>query len=83
MVREKQKPKIRPQEGFGFGLNLLPKPGSPERSDGNPKPPRLEDGKGKAKAENPTAGRIWLWIESPPKTWIAGAQRRQSQAPKA
>jgi hypothetical protein len=36
MVREKQKPKIRPQEGFGFGLN-------------------------------------------PPKTWIAGAQRRQSQ----
>jgi hypothetical protein len=22
---------------FGFGLNLLPKPGSPERSDGNPK----------------------------------------------
>jgi hypothetical protein len=35
--REKQKPKIRPQEGFGFGLNLLPKPGSPERSDGNPK----------------------------------------------
>jgi hypothetical protein len=49
----------------------------------HPKPPRLEDGKGKAKAENPTAGRIWLWIESPPKTWIAGAQRRQSQAPKA
>jgi hypothetical protein len=45
----------------------------------HPKPPRLEDGKGKAKAENPTAGRIWLWIESPPKTWIAGAQRRQSQ----
>jgi hypothetical protein len=35
--RKKQKPKIRPQEGFGFGLNLLPKPGSPERSDGNPK----------------------------------------------
>jgi hypothetical protein len=37
MVREKQKPKIRPQEGFGFGLNLFLNPGSPERSHGNPK----------------------------------------------